>query len=136
MVTAWRWSAMTSVWPMPVPLSMYHGWPLGLMPSFCHRLSSSCWVPELSPRETNGTCAWATLFSASSAEASPLMWAGSDAGPTIRKSLCMTSRRSVPLPCCIHWTSLCGAWTRTTSASPRAPSARAAPVPTLTVLTR
>ena len=32
---------------------MYQDWPLGWIRFVCHRLSSRCCVPELSPRDTN-----------------------------------------------------------------------------------
>jgi hypothetical protein len=47
----------------------------------------------------------------------------------------MTSSRRVPFPAAIQARSASGAWTSTTSASPRSPSASACPVPTLMVFT-
>ena len=93
-------------------------------------------VPELSPRLTNGA-AFAAIFCIAStplvALATP---AGSLGAPRTTKSLYMTSWRSMPCPAAIQVFSAGGAWTRTTSASPRSPSARACPVPTEIVLTR
>jgi len=74
------------------------------------------------------------LGSASSA-LFPLIPAGSDGGPTTMKSLCITKSRRSPFPSFMNCTSSDAACTSTTSASPRAPIARAAPVPTALVFT-
>ena len=53
-------------------------------------------VPELSPRETKMALLAAMALKASTASGVPLMPAGSSAGPTMIKSLCITRRRSTP----------------------------------------
>ncbi len=70
----------------------------GVISAFFHRASSALFVPESSPREIKGAAAAAIFFRAAIAEVVPLMPAGSAAGPTMMKSLCITSRRSAPKP--------------------------------------
>jgi len=116
------------------PDSLYHG-PAGVMPACFHRFVSRMWVPDLSPRETKREPVSAIRFSAATALFSPLIWAGSASGPTMTKSLYMTSRRLSILPSATYFFSSSGACTSATSASPRAASASACPVPTETVFT-
>ncbi len=125
---------MPSVAPIPCPDSMYQGAVGVTSASFQRRCSRMC-VPDLSPRETNRAPAAATFFNASSTFLSPLIWAGSASGPTSRKSLYMTRRRSCILPSATYFFSRAGAWQSVTSASPRAASASAWPVPTEIVFT-
>ena len=77
----------------------------------------------------------AIVASASAAESIPAMPAGSASGPTITKSLYMTSSRLTPWSASINASSLARACTRSTSASPCSPSANACPVPTATTST-
>src|SRR5262245_52513035 len=82
-----------SVAPMPDPVSRYH-LPLdrlGSTPASCHSLSSALLVPESSPREAKGAAASAIFLRASGADLSPAILAGSTAGPTMTKSLYITS---------------------------------------------
>ena len=74
-------------------------------------------------------------LSASTAFGMPLIFAGSSSGPMMTKSLYMTRRRFSILPSSTYFRSSEGAWTSATSASPRAASASACPVPTEIVLT-
>ena len=92
-------------------------------------------MPDLSPRETKRDCVSAMRLSASTALGMPLIFAGSSSGPMMTKSLYMTRRRFCILPSSTYFRSSEGAWTRATSASPRAASASACPVPTEIVLT-
>ncbi len=55
------------------------------MPADFQRLSSLVFVPELSPRETNVASEAAIFLNASTADVTPLIPAGSAAGPTIQK---------------------------------------------------
>jgi hypothetical protein len=83
---------------MPEPVSRYQD-PLAdatSTPALCHSATSFLWVPELSPREANGTLASAIILSATAASFMPLTFAGSVGGPTTMKSLYMTSKRSTP----------------------------------------
>src|SRR5581483_2390472 len=134
MVYARRSSAIPRVWPIPCPHSRYHV-PREAIPACFQSSSSRRWVPDLSPRETNRDCVSAIRSRASTALARPLTLAGSSAGPTRTKSLYMTSRRFRILPSATYFFSSAGAWHRLTSASPRAASASACPVPTAIVLT-
>src|SRR3989304_896432 len=61
--------------------------------------------------------------------------AGPAPGPRATKSLYMPGRRLSILPSATYFFSSAGAWASVTSASPRAASARAWPVPTAIVLT-
>ncbi len=63
------------------------------------------------------------------------MPAGSAAGPTRTKSLCITSRRWPAAPSATNFCSAAGECTSSTSASPRRPSSMAWPLPTARVLT-
>src|SRR5690349_18104182 len=113
---------------------MYHG-PDGSMPADFHKDFSRKCVPELSPRETKRAPVCAIAFIACAADVTPLMPAGSFAGPMMTKSLYMTSRRLSILPSLTYFFSSSGACARTTSASPRAASASAWPVPMAIVFT-
>ncbi len=130
-------AAVLSVGPMPEPVSRYQLplAPATSMPAFCQSASSALWVPLSSPREANGALAAAILVRASSASLLPLMPAGSAAGPTITKSLYITSWRSTPKPSATNCSSD-GLWcTNSTSASPFFASSIAWPVPTATTRT-
>src|SRR5450759_307893 len=83
--------ASFSVSPIPCPRDRYHGWPLGSMVADVQMDASLVYVPEVSPREANSALAFAILVKALTAEVSPLILAGSEAGPTMMKSLYMTS---------------------------------------------
>src|SRR2546425_4291073 len=133
-VYARRSSAIPSVAPMPCPDSMYQG-AAGVTPACFHSACSRMCVPDLSPRETKRAPAAAIFANAATARFSPPILAGSASGPTTMKSLYMTSRRSWSLPSSTYFFSREGAWTRTTSASPRAARASAWPVPTDAVFT-
>ena len=125
---------MPSVAPIPCPDSIYQPPPGSTPARFQSDFSRTC-VPELSPRETKRAPASAMAFSASAAFFVPLTLAGSSAGPMTTKSLYMTSRRLSILPSATYFFSSAGAWASTTSASPRAASVSAWPVPTAIVLT-
>ena len=73
---------------------------------------------------------------ASGADFMPLTPAGSDGGPTMMKSLCMTSFRFTPLPSSMNFFSAAGECTSRTSASPFEPMAIAWPEPTAMVFTK
>ena len=96
-------------------------------------------VPESSPRATKTVLpAWpaaAIFLNASAAVSTPLMPAGSDAGPTMTNSLYMTSVRAPPKPAATNFFSAAGLWTSRTSASFFSPSLMASPEPTATTLT-
>ena len=124
---------MPSVAPIPWPDSMYHG-ALGSTPACFHSACSSTCVPDLSPRETKRAWLSAMRFRASAA-GSPLIFAGSSSGPMMTKSLYMTRRRFRILPSSTYFFSTLGACASVTSASPRAASASACPVPTEIVFT-
>src|SRR5439155_1586297 len=113
---------------------MYQG-AAGVTPACFHSACSRMCVPDLSPRETKRAPAAAIFANAATARFSPPILAGSASGPTTMKSLYMTSRRSWSLPSSTYFFSREGAWTRTTSASPRAARASAWPVPTDAVFT-
>src|SRR6266545_934973 len=114
---------------IPCPASRYQG-RSGERPARRHSSSSFSCVPDLSPRETNVARAPAILRNASTASRAARTFAGSFAGPTTTKSLCMTSRRSTPQPSATNRSSRARAWTSTTSTSPSSPSLSAFPVPT------
>jgi len=113
---------------------MYQG-AAGTTPACAQRASSSAWVPDLSPRETNRAPAAAIFPSAATALLAPAIVAGSASAPTITKSLDMTRRRFRTLSSATYCFSSAGAWQSVTSASPRAASASAWPVPTAIVFT-
>jgi hypothetical protein len=79
---------------MPEPVSRYQEpFPCsGSTPASRHSRSSAAWVPLRSPREAKGDFAAAILFNAPTASL-PRAPAGSDFGPTMKKSLYITSRR-------------------------------------------
>ena len=125
---------MPSVAPIPCPDSMYQG-AAGVTSACFHSACSRMFVPDLSPRDTKRAPVAAIFFMAATTLRSPLILAGSASGPTMRKSLYMTSRRSCILPSATYFFSSAGAWHSVTSASPRAASASAWPVPTEIVFT-
>ena len=129
-----RSPAMVSVDIMPCPAETYQvslsG--SGRFAPF-HRDCSILWVPESSPRLTNGALAAAMAARASPAVL-PLILAGSSAGPTTTKSLNMTSVRLMPLPSSTNFFSAAGACTSSTSTSQFLPCSSALPVPTATHL--
>ena len=88
-------------------------------------------VPDLSPRLAKGAFFPEIAFRAS-AEVLPFTFAGSEAGPTMMKSLYMTSRRSLPFFSFMKAASASGSCTSSTSTSPFLPYCRALPVPTAT----
>src|SRR5947199_1987698 len=104
---------------MACPDSMYQG-AAGVTPACFHSACSRMCVPDLSPSEPKRAPAAAIFANAATARFSPPILAGSASGPTTMKSLYMTSRRSWSLPSSTYFFSREGAWTRTTSASPRA----------------
>src|SRR5665213_246563 len=124
------WSASA----MPPPVLTYHG-PDGTTPAAFQSASSLMFVPESSPRETNAAAARAIVANAARAFGEPLTRAGSLAGPTTMNALCITRARDSPRPFAMYASSAPGACTSSTSASPRSPIARAAPVPTAIVFT-
>src|SRR3990172_1809640 len=84
-------SAMRWVFSIPCPTSRYHFRPTGSLPAFFQRESSLVWVPDLSPRETNRDPDSAIFLNASAADLMPLIFAGSEDGPMMTKSLYITS---------------------------------------------
>ena len=80
---------------MPWPVSMYHD-PFGSMPAASQSDSSFVCVPDSSARDANGASAFEIRVNASAAEVMPSIFAGSSAGPTTMKSLCITALRLVP----------------------------------------
>ncbi len=120
---------------MPWPLSSYQPCPVGVRLAFFHRLFSSLSVPESSPRLMKDAFWSAILVSASVADFMPLMPTGSPAGPTMTKSLCMTSCRLTTDPLSTSACSELGACARTASASPRSAMASASPEPTAMTFT-
>src|SRR6185503_9475223 len=126
-----------SVGPIPEPVSRYHA-PLAAarsMPASFQKRSSAACVPLLSPRDANGVFAAAIAFTAATVSLDPLILAGSAAGPTMTKSLYITSRRSTPKPSATNFSSASRSCTKTTSASPRLPMSSAWPVPCATTRT-
>ena len=121
---------------MPCPSARYHAWPAGAIFAAAQIASSAVWVPDLSARLAKGAWAFAMAANASLARVSAAIRAGSAAGPTITKSLYMTSNRSRACRSATNWSSASRAWTSSTSASPRRPMAMACPVPTATTSTR
>ncbi len=128
---------------MPCPLSRYQA-PLTLamsMPATIQSASSAAWVPERSPRVTNGAPLASIAFSAV-AMSLPFTPAGSLFGPISTKSLYITSKRLVAKPSATNFSSCGRACINTTSASPRrAPSStsslrRAITVTSMPVLSR
>ena len=85
----------------------------------------SPWSASRSCRLSTGTAP--RLARSSSARPStssmPRILAGSPGGPTMTKSLCMTSRRFTPCPSATSFCSSAGEWTSRTSASPFLPIA-------------
>lgn len=75
---------------MPCPDSWYQ-FPAGVMPASFQTASSFLCVPESSPRETKRAFCTAIALKASTLDL-PFTPAGSPGGPTMTKSLCITSR--------------------------------------------
>ena len=86
---------MVSVSPIPWPVSMYHE-PFGSIPAASQSDSSLVFVPDSSARDAKGASAFAMRVKASAAVPAPLIPAGSSAGPTTMKSLCITASRLTP----------------------------------------
>ena len=61
------------------------------MPACFQSASSALWVPESSPRDANVAPVSAIFFSAATASLPPFIPAGSSPGPTMTKSLYITS---------------------------------------------
>ena len=78
---------------MPRPVCWYHVCPSGLTPAAFQSASSLLCVPDLSARETKVPPFAPIALSASTVLVDPLIFAGSAAGPTMTKSLCITRRR-------------------------------------------
>src|SRR3989304_2413074 len=115
---------------MPWPDSWYQPLPFGSMAAAFQSVSSRACVPELSPRLMKVAPLGAMAFSAATAVFAGWAPRASEGGPTRMKSLCITSRRSLPKPSVMNCTSAAGEWTRRTSASPLRPRAFAWPEPT------
>ena len=77
------------------------------MPASFHKARSFLWVPDSSPREAKGALASAILCSAAGASFMPETPAGSALGPTMTKSLYMTSKRFTPQPSATNFSSAC-----------------------------
>ena len=97
--------------------------------------SSAWWVPLSSPREANGASAPAIFANAATASVMPVTPAGSAGGPTMTKSLYITSKRTTPCPSATNFSSADLACTSRTSPSPFAAFLIACPVPTATTRT-
>src|SRR2546428_130551 len=93
-VYARRSSARPSVAPMPWPDSMYQG-AAGTTPACFQSASSSVWVPDLSPRETNRAPAPAIRLSAATTLLSPAGGASDNTRAAISRYPSITA-----LPCC------------------------------------
>ena len=119
--------------PMPEPVSRYHA-PSGSTPAAFQSARSFLWVPLSSPREAN-TAPAAAMFLRDANTSRPATSAGSASGPTITKSLYITSSRSTPCPSATNFSSEGLWWTRRTSASPLLAIRMALPVPTATTRT-
>ncbi len=119
---------------MPWPASTYQA-PDGVTPAFFQSSSSFLWVPESSPRETNGNSRWLIWRRASAPAVADVMPAGSSLGPAITKSFQKTGTRATPWPSATNFFSAAGAWTSTMSTSPFWPWVSACPVPVATYST-
>ena len=119
---------------MPEPSSRYQS-PSGATPAASQSRSSAWCVPLSSPREAKTASTAAIACSATTASAPPAIPAGSSAGPTMTKSLYITSTRSTPKPSATKASSAGREWTKTMSASPRLPVSSAWPVPCATTRT-
>ena len=130
-------TAAFSVAPIPEPVSRYQP-PLAEAVSTSvslHSSSSFLWVPESSPRDANAAPERAIVARLATASFAPAIPAGSEAGPTITKSLYMRSNRSTPNPPATNASSAGFACTSSTSASPLRALRSACPVPTATTRT-
>ena len=130
-------AAAFSVAPMPEPVSRYQSpeASAGSTLASFQRLFSFLWVPLSSPRDAKRDPDSAILVRAPVTSVMPLIPAGSAFGPTMTKSLYMTSKRSTPLPSATNFSSDGLAWTSSTSPSPLAAFLSAWPVPTATTRT-
>src|SRR5262249_6496944 len=122
---------------MPEPVSRYQLPEAAFTstPACFHSRSSALWVPLSSPREAKGAAAAAIFASAAGASLMPLMPAGSAWGPTMMKSLYMTSKRFTPKPSATNCSSDFLSCTNSTSASPFLARSMAWPVPLATTRT-
>ena len=122
---------------MPEPVSRYQPPEAASTstPASFQSPSSALWVPLSSPREAKGASAAAIFASAATASAMPATPAGSEGGPTMTKSLCITSKRAFPWPSATNFSSTVLACTKRTSPSPFAAFLIACPVPTATTRT-
>ena len=123
---------MRNTSPIPEPARRYHD-PFGSSPVSRHRRCSARCVPDSSARETNVVCACRIFPNASFASASPRMRAGSSFGPTITKSLYITSKRAMPKPSSMSFSSSARLWVKTTSTSPLRANFNTWPVPPMLV---
>ena len=122
---------------MPEPVSRYQV-PLAALastPAACHSFSSALCVPLSSPREAKGAPAAAIFCRAAVTSVMPATPAGSPLGPTMTKSLYMTSKRFTPWPSATNCSSSGLACTNSTSPSPLRAFLIAWPVPTATTRT-
>ena len=128
---------MFSVAPIPDPVSRYQPPDAADMstPVSPQSRRSALWVPLSSPREAKAAPEPAIFASAATASVIPATPAGSDGGPTITKSLYITSARAIPWPSATNVISAGFAWTKSTSPSPFAAFRIACPVPTATTRT-
>ena len=122
---------------MPEPVSRYQPPEAASTstPASFQSPSSALWVPLSSPREAKGASAAAIFTSAATASAMPATPAGSEGGPTMTKSLYITSKRATPSPSATNFSSAVLACTKRTSPSPFAAFLIACPVPTATTRT-
>ena len=104
-----------------------------MIPAASQSASSLAFVPDSSARDAKLSSASAISANASGASLAFETRAGSSAGPTITKSLCITAFLLAPCPSAMKSSSAAGEWTKSTSASPRAPSSIASPEPTAKV---
>src|SRR5207237_10441816 len=109
----------------------------GITPAACHKASSFTWVPDESPRDTNGPPTAAMRRNAAAAEAAAATRAGSAAGPTMANRLATNGRRSRAWPGpTSKRRSSAGACVITTSRSPLAAARRICPEGATTVANR
>src|SRR5450759_2703612 len=121
---------------MPWPMALYHFISLvGVILAEAQIASSLVLVPDLSPRLTNVAWTAAIALKASAASLAPATLTGSFFGPTMMKSLYITSKRSLASPSATNLSSCARACTSSTSASPLRPISIAWPVPTATTFT-
>ena len=82
---------------MPLPVSRYQS-PAGAMPAVSQSASSAWWVPESSPREAKGASAVGDRRQRGGGVRRVRDAGRVAAGPTMTKSLYITSKRSTPQP--------------------------------------